>query len=343
LTRVQFQPSRLRLARLAQGLRTNELAARISVTPAAVSQYENGYARPTPTALARLGLALGVHPRFFETDGTVVALDQAGAHFRSLRAASQHERHRALAHAALCLELTTVLECRLRLPLRDVPSISTPLDAEPSSLDAAAAEVRRRWGLGEGPVGNLVRLLEAHGIVVTRLPLHASRVNAFSYDPGTRPVVVLTSDSNDRARARFDAAHELGHVVLHHDADPGDAVLEQQAHRFAAAFLLPSDAIRPELPGRFDLAALLAAKRRWGTSIAALLYRARTLGVMSDASYRRAVTAMSARYGRRQEPGDLGATEQPELLRRAVSAYGLERLSKEVHLPCERISELAEA
>lgn len=35
--------------------------------------------------------------------------------------------------------------------------------------------------------------------------------------------------SDDKARSRFDAAHELGHLLLHHDAEPGSKVIENQA------------------------------------------------------------------------------------------------------------------
>jgi hypothetical protein len=53
-------------------------------------------------------------------------------------------------------------------------------------------------------------------------------------------------------------------------------------------------------------------------SIAALMYRARELGRMSDSAYRRGVIWMSQEYGRRNEPGDLGEPEQPVMLRRAA-------------------------
>ncbi|HEY3193669.1 MAG TPA: ImmA/IrrE family metallo-endopeptidase [Candidatus Dormibacteraeota bacterium] len=59
-----------------------------------------------------------------------------------------------------------------------------------------------------------------------------------------RPIVVLGSDEHDTACSSFDAAYELGHLVLHHDAEPGRQAVEQQAHRFASAFLLPAETIR---------------------------------------------------------------------------------------------------
>jgi Zn-dependent peptidase ImmA (M78 family) len=59
-------------------------------------------------------------------------------------------------------------------------------------------------------------------LVVIRLPLDTADVDAFSLPFHDRPVVVLGTDKNDRARSRFDAAHELGHLVAHGDCQrPG--------------------------------------------------------------------------------------------------------------------------
>ncbi|NTZ43826.1 ImmA/IrrE family metallo-endopeptidase [Altererythrobacter sp. SALINAS58] len=41
------------------------------------------------------------------------------------------------------------------------------------------------------------------------------KVEAFSFWSGFRPFVFLDSDKTSGARERFDAAHELGHLVLH--------------------------------------------------------------------------------------------------------------------------------
>jgi Zn-dependent peptidase ImmA (M78 family) len=61
----------------------------------------------------------------------------------------------------------------------------------------------------------VVELLEDHGIVVIRLPLQIADVDAFSLPFPDHPVVVLGADKDDRARSRFDGAHELGHLVMH--------------------------------------------------------------------------------------------------------------------------------
>jgi Zn-dependent peptidase ImmA (M78 family) len=63
----------------------------------------------------------------------------------------------------------------------------------------------------------------------------------------------------------------------------------------------------------------MALKKRWGVSMASLLYRASTLGVMSEEAYIQAVKAMSARGWRTREPEPLGPPESPQLLFKAVA------------------------
>ncbi|MET7978293.1 ImmA/IrrE family metallo-endopeptidase [Streptomyces mirabilis] len=81
-----------------------------------------------------------------------------------------------------------------------------------------------------------------------RLPLDNAVVEAFSLSFTDHPVVVLGADKNDRARSRFDGAHELTHLVLHGEQICGVKEVETQAHQFAAAFLMPADDIYDQLP-----------------------------------------------------------------------------------------------
>ena len=106
-------------------------------------------------------------------------------------------------------------------------------------VEGAAAQARRDVGVGDGPVLHVVRLMESRGAVITRLRAETERVGAFSCPFQPRPVVVLSTNKEDKARSRMDAAHELGHLLLHHEVEPGSQSLERQANAFAAA-LLPS-------------------------------------------------------------------------------------------------------
>jgi Zn-dependent peptidase ImmA (M78 family) len=162
----------------------------------------------------------------------------------------------------------------------------------------------------------VIGTLEQHGVVCTRLLLNDERVDAFSGNFSDHPVAVLATDKAKWDRSRFDAAHELGHLVMHEEA-AGLPEAERQAHEFAAAFLMPARDIKRSLPARADWATFMALKAEWGTSIASLLRRAMTLGVMSESPYIAANNVLSARGWRRHEPVG-GPPETPMLLRRAM-------------------------
>jgi Zn-dependent peptidase ImmA (M78 family)/DNA-binding XRE family transcriptional regulator len=340
-----FHAERLELARQAAGLRKNELAERVGVTPAAISQFEHGRANPSAATLAKLALALGMPVEYFARDGRPLRqANAAAAFFRSLRSTRQRDRTLAAARAMFVWEVVRLLERHIELPEPAIPEFSLPPEADRDAIEEAASAVRAAWQLPPGPVAHMVRLLEAHGAVVVRLRGLGREVDAFSCLQG-RPIVVLWGDKEDKARARFDAAHELAHLVLHPEAEPGNKILEAQADAFAAAFLMPREYIYAQLPRRVDFRRLLELKMQWGVSLGALLYRARTLGVIGESSYRRAMARMSSEGWRRDEPGDLGSSEIPTMLSQALEllrlrGVTLETLAAEARLPLAIVAEI---
>lgn len=312
--RLLFDGRRLSQARQFQGLLKAEVAARVGVTPAAIGQFESGGSRPSTATIGKLGLALMVPPGYFAAGRPLFLLADEDAHFRSLRSTSKRDRTRARAQVERLAEVVQALEQRVRLPMVDLPELH-----EGCSAEDAARITRTSWGLGVGPLRTVVGVLERRGVVVARLPSATAEVDAFSAWVGQRPYVVLASNKSAADRSRFDAAHELGHLLLHPDARPGDAAVEREAHRFAAEFLIPAVSIEAELPVRLDWPAYAALKLRWGTSIAMLIRRARDVGLISDASYRRAMVEIGRRGWRSDEPVSLGVPEAPELLGRAMA------------------------
>jgi Zn-dependent peptidase ImmA (M78 family)/transcriptional regulator with XRE-family HTH domain len=318
-----FDPARLKLARQAKGLLKSHLAALVDVTPAAIGQFEAGTVKPSANTLAQLALALGFPVEFFAYGGEPWQVPTvADTFFRSLRSARQTERQQAVAHAALVWEVVTRLEERVRFPAVALPpDLNVTATTALEEIETTAAELRRRWELKPGPIPHVIRLLELHGIIVTRYRSGSERLDAFSCPFPERPIVVLGDDKGQLDRSRFDAAHELGHLVMHPDPQPGDRVLERQAQSFAAAFLMPRDEIIDSLPhGRVDWMDMVTLKRTWGVAIQALLYRARTLGTLDENAYENAMKTMSRRGWRRREPGYLGSPERPQMLPKAIEA-----------------------
>lgn len=297
-----------------------QLASLVDITPTAITQLERDLYRPTSAVAAELALRLGVPGDFLLRSVSNESIPASSAHFRSLRATPAISREQALAHADLALEVLIAVEDFVDLPPANLPSLAGYVgDLSTTDVERAAADARHLLCVPEGPVPHVVRLLETHGVLVLRYPGDRldNRVDAFSTTATSRPVVLLSPAKDDKARSRFDAAHELGHLLMHPDAEPGSKVIENQAQDFAAAFLTPADQIVDDLPRRLDWDALHAAKRRWGVSLRALVYRAHSLGLFSDSAYRRANIALAS-WGT-PEPGPLGPPESPSLLGSAVT------------------------
>jgi len=318
---VLFDRRRLRVARELRGLSQVELAREVGgVRAASLSQFEQGHAKPSSATLQRLAVALRVPLAFFAAPARPDLVGETKGFFRSLRSAPPRDRQRALAHVELAREITRELELLVRLPDVDFPRAQDKVNVESTreEIEHVADDMRSRWRIPPGPIDDMVLLLERHGIVTTRFNVGHTEIDAFSVPFADRPVVVLGADKNLRDRSRFDAAHELAHLVLHCEDQIGNKVIETQAQQFAAAFLMPADEIKDRLPAKADWPALLRLKAYWQVSIGALLRRAFTLEVMDERTYVQALKIMSTKGWRKDEPGNLGEPERPLLLRRAV-------------------------
>ena len=170
----------------------------------------------------------------------------------------------------------------------------------------AAQTLRAQWGLGQAPVTNVLHLLEAKGVQVYWFVEQSPYVDAVSFWRDAQPFVLLSQRLRGGERARFDLAHELGHLVLHrrvHDLD-GQQV-ENEADRFASSLLLPEDQFRAECPKFPTLNQLLNMKERWRVSLQAMVRRCRDTGIMSQWQYECAFRQIAANGWRIQEPGQL--------------------------------------
>jgi len=314
-----FAGERLTLARHLAGLRKNALAGIVGKTPTAVASYENNIKKPSPATVAQLALALGVDPEFFHPGPPRRRERPQVPHFRSLRSTTQVSRDQAHAYLLTALDVVATLERHVDFPAVKIPEVPVPDDPNSyAEAEEAARTLREHWGVPSGPVGHLVRLAENHGIIVVFSPAQSASVDAYSLAIDGKAAVALNPLKDDYWRQRFDVAHELGHLVMHEDAEPGGQVLEEQAHRFAAEFLTPQREIGQRLPAKADWRRLAELKEEWGVSMQALLFRARYLGIMSDTTYSNAMMKVSANGWRRREPGPPRVLEQPSSLPAAI-------------------------
>lgn len=286
-----FNVKRLELARKRRRYTAKILAERANIAPVTLSRVVNGLQNPDDETIDRLIEALDYPKDFFFRDD-IDPIDVTTASFRSLKAMTARERDAALSAGELAYELSDWTRQKFNLPAADLLDLETAND--PS---AAARSLRQYWSIGERPIGNMVKLLEAKGVRVFSLAENTKNVDAFSCWRNGEPYVFLNTFKTTE-RSRFDAAHELGHLVLHKHGGPKQGrSAEHEAHLFAASFLMPEDDVLATIPYVAGLDGIVRSKGRWGVSVAALAYRLHKLNVLTDWQYRTFCIQINRRYG----------------------------------------------
>jgi len=292
---ADFNPSRLTLARKRNGFTQARLHRETDISTRSLTAYEAGTTEPQPESVALIAKALAFPVDFFYgPEIEEPAVD--GVSFRALSKMTAGKRDQAIAAAAFALALADWIDLKFNVPAPDVPQLRG-VDAE-----TASAAVRASWNLGERPVANMIRTLEKHGVRVFSLAEDYDEVDAFSFWRNGVPYIFLNTRKSAE-RSRMDAAHELGHLVMHWDHDaPRGRSLEQQADHFGSSFLMPAGSVIAEAPRTGSLAAIIKAKKRWKVSAAALAVRMYHLGLLSEWQYRSVFIELSEAGYTKSEP-----------------------------------------
>lgn len=321
-------PSKLRDARKVARLSQTELADRIGVSRQAVSAYERGDKSPEPATFEKIADVLRQPVAFF-TNGDGASFGASTTKFFRKFGSETTRRNEACdVLGEWFVQTAKYLDEFVNYP---APAL---FEAAPASgrytsdeINEVALSVRKQWGLGPGPISNVLALLESKGIVVCRYEMEGEKVEAFSFWSGQRPFIFMASEKEAGVRLRYDLAHELGHLILHRWIDQSELEnkttlkeVEAEADRFAGAFLLPSTSFPNEVyTTRLD--AFLPLKERWKVSIQAMVYRCRDLEIIDSDQALNLYKQISFRKWRKKEPLDDPRRiplEQPRLLRRAI-------------------------
>jgi len=292
-----FTPSRLTLARKRRRMSGKELAVRTGLTSVHISRMEKDKAlNIEESTIDSLAAALGFPREFFFGDDIDV-LGKDDVSFRSLKAMTAKERESALSAGSIAYLISDWVSERFNLPEADLLNLSH--EREP---DAAARTLREHWGLGEQPISNTIKLLEFKGVRVFSLSENTKNVDAFSCWRNDVPYIFLNTFKTAE-HSRFDALHELGHLVLHRHGKAAGKEAEIEANKFASFFLMPSADVVSRVPFITSLNQLVKAKKRWGVSVAALAYRLHKAGMLSDWQYRTFCIQINQRYGKTEPDG----------------------------------------
>ncbi|MGL4686110.1 MAG: helix-turn-helix domain-containing protein [Commensalibacter sp.] len=328
-----FIPEKVTEARLARQIKTaGALARALSLSVATVTRWEAGKSVPSEENLDHMAQYLQVRPEFFMRKNIIF---ETPIFLRALKISKtllgfQQTQMKWLQ------EISQIIEHYVELPplkLPDVMSGQNYKQLRNDDIEEIAFELRKYWGLGEGPCPDMIGLLEKNGFIVSSIEMDTDRLDgACSWSSiNNRPHILLANDKNTYVRTQMDAAHEMAHAVLHKNVSPEEEqenfkLIESQAFALASAFLLPSTTypIEAKYP---DIPSLRLLKERWKVSIKAQIMRLSTLEIIDSYQKINLFKSYSARGWARQEPyDDVWKPSKPEILANALKLINDEKV-----------------
>ena len=321
-----FNPMRLNEARLYRKMTIEELANSVGVKKQAISQFENGKSSPEFGTLQAISETLNFPTRFFIEDNSKDTL-VGNTYFRAPFSSNKKDLNSQRIKARYVAYIQNCLSEYVDFPLLNIPRFD-----EVDDIEHIANQTRDFWGLGREPISDMVALLERNGIIVSEFSTEGKTIDAF-YQYGEvfgreYYCVVLGTDKLTFARRQFSAAHELAHILLHernNDIDELDRIefrqREDEANKFASAFLLPKDAFSNDIrPYCNKLNYYVELKRKWKVSVSAMIIRAFDLEIISANQYQYLMRQISRNGWRTQEPLDeYMVVKSPKALKQAIN------------------------
>ncbi|AJD28007.1 ImmA/IrrE family metallo-endopeptidase [Clostridium botulinum] len=321
----KFNGERLKSARKYRCKSMTDLAKDIGVSRQTISQYENGLIFPQFDILIKLINSLGF-PReyFYESDDTNIEL--GNTYFRSSSRMTKKEENAQKEKTKIIGKVFLFLNEYIEFPKLNIPQFDEDMSIEDMTL-----KLREHWGLGKEPIKDMIYLLEKNGIIITSMNTTSENIDAFTQQQNINGekhfLIVLGNDKDSATRRQFSLAHELGHIIMH------DAFLEledltkeelrdmeKEAHAFAAAFLLPKENFIKDIsiyPTNLNYYKEL--KKKWRTSISAMLVRANQVGIITNSSYQTLNKKINRLGWRKKEPlDDTLMMRNPTVLKRSV-------------------------
>ena len=310
------QPAMLTLARESHGWSQAELAARLGISQAVISKYENGILKMGEDDAVRFARVLEYTAELlFQTD-QVYGMGSSFLFHRKRQSAPISLQRKIQARINI---LRMQVDRLLRGVEMDFLNSFDAVDAAELGHDPqqVAKLIRAAWRIPIGPVGNVTTVIENAGGIVLKCSFETDLIDAAHFWlPGMPPLFFVNRDLPGD-RLRWTLAHEIGHAVLHRTYAGKD--VEDEANLFAAEFLMPKDEIKRHL---YDLTLERAASLKpiWKVSIAALVRQAYRLGCITATKYKNLNVSLNAQGYKKNEPYPI-AIEEPGILRQIVSIY----------------------
>ena len=311
---MQNFPARLKSARLKRGYSMQELVDRLKgqISVQAISRYENGVMKPTNKTLLLLCKVLEVRPDYFERITTV---ELGEAFYRKLSSLPIKEINSIREYVIDYLERFGEIEEILDDFVKTDLSMKFYSVKQVEDVEKVAEEVREKLKIHDSPIAKVIELLEEKGLKIVGVSPNTKGFDGFATLMNDQYPIIVYNKDNPIDRIRFTVLHELAHLILDLPEDLTHRQEEMYVNRFASAMLIPQNKMFEKFGysqrSNIHLKELAIVKQEYGISMAALLYRAKDLGIISKFTFQEQIKLFKRLKIWKQEPEKLQYKEEP--------------------------------
>lgn len=308
-----FNTEILALARESRGYTQAYLSDELKVEQGTISKIENGRLQVSEDLVKSIAKILDYPIELFYVDKKVIRVE---GHYRKKASLSVKEVKEYRAKMTFAEWHINKLVDSVDLPPVNIPSWDVELEG---TVLKAAKHAREFWNIPRGRVNDLAKILEDNGIVIASLDL-GDMDGLSTYSAEYNIPIIYLNKNRPADRIRMNLAHEAAHYVLHFGKKISpERDVEKEARDFASELLLPSNEIKPYL-NKLTLEKLADLKRYWKVSMAGILYKAASMGMVTVNQSKYLWQQMAAKGYKKVEPVEI-EPDRPTLLREIIETH----------------------
>ncbi|CAJ1313826.1 HTH cro/C1-type domain-containing protein [Paenibacillus nuruki] len=319
INNVNYNSQLIVLGRESRTISQSELAKKLGFSQGKLSKIENGLIAITQEELDKISNALNYPNKFFQRDEKIYGVGISEFFHRKKQAVPQRKLSTVYARLELRrMEIQTLLKS---VELDEPALFHIDPEQYDNDIEKIAQITRASLRIPNGPIRNVVDILEDAGAIVIPFDFEGANIDAICLNNPGVPPLIFTNYDRTMDRIRFTLCHELGHIIMHRKPPSENIDIENQADRFASEFLIPTKEIAHSLTG-INLPKLAALKPYWRVSMNALLKKAIDLNKITERQSRYLWTQMSKAGYRTREPIELDLPfEKPSVIEEILEVH----------------------
>lgn len=278
---------KLKFIRKMNGLTLDQVSMLLDgiVTKQAISKYERGIMRPSPTVLEALLKVYKLPPGAFENQKDITI---SKWNFRRPEGMSFQKEETLKSNIQFHLAHYLSIESMLSAEIPFTHPLNASSECSFEQMEYSSQELRHAWNLGNDSLPSICRIIELHGIKIIEMEWDEPVDGLCGWIDQKIPFIVLRRNNVTVERKRFTALHELAHILFPDLEKKDPRIRERLCHRFASSMLLPQHIIENYIGRKRQklcLNELITLRTSYGISIAAIVHRLKDLMIITEEYY----------------------------------------------------------